>query len=99
MTVTALTPRQKEAARTPYKFEGKEVSLTRVKVMSAASLDVEDRVFPIDDFVELRVIGRVSNVHHKVNEKTGVLERIHDVKVIEAEFTHAWSPEDGEEYR
>lgn len=65
-------------------FEGKEVSATKAKITSTASLEVDDRVFHVDDYVRMVIEGRVVNVAHNVNDKSGDLERIHTIKAIDS---------------
>lgn len=73
---------QLEPARIP-DFEGHKVAQTKAKITSTTGLEVDDRVWRVDDFVRLEVEGRVVNVEHKVDEKTGDLYRIHTIKAID----------------
>ena len=65
-------------------FEGHEVCFTKAKITSAASLEIDDKAFRHDDIVQVLVEGRVTGIDHKVNDRSGKLERIHTIKVIEA---------------
>lgn len=66
-------------------FEGKDVALTKAKITSVG-LDIEDEVYRVDDYVRMYIEGRVSAVHHVVNEKTGGLERVHVIKAIDGKI-------------
>lgn len=74
-----------EAAEKPQipAFEGQEVQATKVSFTSGTNLEIEDGVYRSEDIVRFVVEARVSAVNHKTNEKTGGLERIHTVKVID----------------
>lgn len=65
-------------------FEGQDVAFTKAKITSAASLEIDDRVFRHDDIVRFVIEGRVTGVDHKVNDRSGNLERIHTIKAIDA---------------
>lgn len=67
-------------------FEGKAVQTTRLRVMSATNLEIDDRVLRTDQIVRLVIEGRVNGIHHKVNEKTGDLERVQTVKAMDVSF-------------
>jgi len=73
-------------------FEGKEVALTKAKITSIA-LRIEDRVFRVDEYVRMYIEGRVSGIDHKVNDKTGGLERIHVIKAIDGKVVEWDDPE------
>lgn len=68
------------------RFEGKEVATTKLVIGSARNLDIDDRVLRTDAIVRVAIEGRVTGVHHRVNERTGELERIQTVKAIDVEF-------------
>lgn len=65
-------------------FEGQEVAFTKGKITSAANLEIDDSVFRLDDIVQVLVETRVTGIDHKVNERSGKMERIHTFKAIEA---------------
>lgn len=67
-------------------FEGKTVHGTRLRVMSAMNLEIDDRVLRTDQIVRLVVEGRVNQISHKVDEKTGELMRIQSVKAMDVTF-------------
>jgi hypothetical protein len=64
-------------------FEGQEVSATKVSFASGTNLEVEDRVYRSEDIVRFVVEARVAGINHKTNEKTGLLERVHSLKVVD----------------
>lgn len=70
-------------------FEGKPVAAAKLRVMSAGSLDIADRVMRVDDIVYVLVEARVSQVHHNVNERTGDLERLQTARVLSVEVVDA----------
>lgn len=74
-------------------FEGQPVSTSKMKIISAAALEVDGAAFRIDDIVRVVVEARVSQVHHNVNERTGNLERVHTARPLTVEVA-PWNPED-----
>ena len=68
------------------KFEGSDVSGTKAKLTSVGALDVKDGVFMLDDMVRLVVECRVVRVDHAVNQTSGLLERVHTFKALEADI-------------
>jgi hypothetical protein len=64
-------------------FESKTVEHTKAKITSVARLDVDDKVFRMDDAVKVVVECRVEGIDHKVNAD-GALERVHLLKAIDA---------------
>lgn len=71
------------------KFEGKEVGFTGAKITSVGSLEIEDAIWPVDHYVRMVVECRVVGIDHKVNEKTGLLGRVHVLKAIDSQVI-AW---------
>lgn len=65
------------------KFEGQSVAATKATITSVSALEVGDRVFRLDQSVKLLVEATVASVQHKVNDKSGFLERIHTLKAID----------------
>lgn len=65
-------------------FEGEDID--------AFSIQMRQYTGPIEgplavgEFVELKVIVRVTNVTHSENARTGVLERRHTVKVMDIDI-------------
>jgi len=89
------TPHWETAAANPAKipqFEGQDVNFATAKLTSVSNLEIEDRVLKMDEMVRMFVIGRVVNVSHAVNERTGNLVRVQTIKVIEGEIVD-WSEE------
>lgn len=70
-------------------FEGKEVAATAAKVTSVSTLEIDDRVWRVDDFVKMEIEARVISVDHKVNERTGKLVRVHQIKAVDCRVV-AW---------
>lgn len=66
------------------KFEGQEVNDSRFKLTSVTDLEVDESAHRIDDIMRLFVEGRITRVDHVVDEKTGLLKRVHTIKVIDA---------------
>jgi hypothetical protein len=64
-------------------FEGEEVVATKGKITSVAGLEIEDRVFRLDESVKLVVEARVVGIEHKPNN-AGKLERVHTLKAIDS---------------
>jgi hypothetical protein len=64
-------------------FEGKDVAATAAKVTSVSTLEIDDRVWKVDEFVKMEIEARVVSVDHKVNERTGKLVRVHQIKAID----------------
>lgn len=64
-------------------FEGQMVNFTKASFTSGSNLEIEDKVFRTDEIVQFVVEARCAGINHKVNEKTGDLERIHSMKVID----------------
>lgn len=65
-------------------FEGNAVDFTKLKIVSAANLECDDQVFRHEDIVTILVEARIAGIDHKINDRTGKLERIHTAKAIEA---------------
>lgn len=74
-------------------FEGKPVEATRLKVTSPTHGLEIDKVLRMDDIIRVVIEARVSDVAHKVNERTGALIRHQSAKVISAALI-PWNPED-----
>lgn len=65
-------------------FEGRPVDGTVVKMSGAAPLDdLNDVVLGVDDMVQMLSMFRCVAVHHKVEEKTGKLIRVHVLRPAE----------------
>lgn len=91
---TPVEPEYEDRFKTPANipdFEGKPVGFTKAKVTST-TLDIDDQVFRLDEYVRMEVEGRISAVDHKVNDKTGALERIHTIKVVDSKILN-WEDE------
>jgi hypothetical protein len=71
-------------SETLYQFEGKNVKATAAKITSVAGLEIDDSVWRVDQYVRMVVECRVVAVDHKVNEKSGVLARVHLLKAIDS---------------
>ncbi len=72
-------------------FEGHEVHGTKLRLVSALALEIDDRVLRHDHIVRLAVEARIVGVDHRVNDRNGSLDRIHTAKVLEVEFL-PWTP-------
>lgn len=84
MSVTSIDVTHIQSAVTSIPdFEGQEVSFTRAKVAGTATQEIGDRCFPIDSTVKLVVECRVQGVNHDVDQKTGKLQRVHSLKVLD----------------
>lgn len=66
------------------KFEGEEVTGGSQVTLRQHKGDFEIPL-TVDEVVELRVIAKVSEVNHVVNQKTGLLTRVHVLQVQEVE--------------
>lgn len=64
-------------------FEGQSVDFTKASFTSGTNLEIDDKVFRTDEVVQFLVEARCAGINHKVNEKTGSLERVHSMKVID----------------
>lgn len=64
-------------------FEGNKVHRTKAQFTSATNLEVEDEVYRLDQVKRFYVEAKVVNVHHRVNEKTGELDRVQVLKVVD----------------
>lgn len=64
-------------------FEGEEVVATLAKITSVAGLEIEDRVFRMDETVRLVIEARVVDVGFKPNS-AGKLVRVHLLKAIDS---------------
>lgn len=90
--------RQEQAPVAPYDFEGATIAATSMKCSSASGLEIGDRRLKVDDLVEMTVVGRVTRVDHVMNEKSGHIERVHAVKVIQADYQRSYGPSGGVEF-
>lgn len=63
-------------------FQGKPVALTKIQFVGGAK-EIFDEDMEVDQIVSINVDGRVSGVSYTVNEKTGDLEQVVKVKVID----------------
>lgn len=66
------------------KFEGEEV-LGGPKVSVRQFKGDIDIPLTVDEMVELRVVAKVTEVNHVVDGKTGLLSRVHVLRVQEVE--------------
>lgn len=66
-------------------FEGNKVARTKAQFTSTSNLEVEDEVYRLDDVKRFYVEAKVVNIHHKVNEKTGELDRVQVLKVVDVQ--------------
>ena len=65
-------------------FEGHPVDATIVKVTGTAPLDdLTDVVLGVDDVVQMISQYRCVGVSHAVDEKSGLLTRVHHIRPIE----------------
>lgn len=76
-------------------FEGKPVETTKLKLTSLAGMDIDNATLRIDDLIHVKVVARVSQVHHDVAPK-GHMERIHTAKVLSVEIV-PWNEDDPED--
>lgn len=92
MSDLAIVPDHPDDANTPEEdkqlshipnFEGEEVTATKVKITSVAGLEIDDRVFRMDESVKLVIEARVVGIDHKPNA-AGKLERVHLLKAIDS---------------
>ncbi len=65
-------------------FEGEEVTGGSQVTIRQHKGDIEIPL-TVDELVELRVTAKVSEVNHVVNQKTGLLTRVHVLQVQEVE--------------
>jgi hypothetical protein len=65
-------------------FEGEPISFAVAKLSSANKIEVGDRMFKTDQKVVMVIELRVNNIAHPVNETTGLMTRVHGMKVIDA---------------
>jgi hypothetical protein len=79
MNVTSIVPVTNPIPH----FEGQEVASTRAKMTSVASLDVENVVLTTDETVRVVIEARVVGVDHRVNERSGLLERVQTLRPVE----------------
>ena len=64
-------------------FEGQVVAGTKAK-LGAAVLDIDDAFYSLDEVVRFTIEARVTNVNHVVNDVTGLLQRVHTLKLVDA---------------
>ena len=64
-------------------FEGQIVDFTKALFTSGTNLEINDAVFRTDEIAQFVVEARCAGVNHKVNEKTGAMERVHSMKVLD----------------
>jgi hypothetical protein len=64
-------------------FEGQIVDFTKASFTSGTNLEIDDAVFRVDEVVQFVVEARCAGIAHKVNEKSGAMERVHTMKVID----------------
>lgn len=64
-------------------FEGDEIEAFAATIRQHKG--AIDRPLLLDEFVQLKVIVRVAKVDHGVNQRNGVLERDHILKVMDIE--------------
>lgn len=74
-------------------FEGKTVAQTKAKITSTTGLEVNDQVWSLDEFVRMEIEGKVVAIDHKVDEKSGLLYRVHTIKAIDTRVL-SWGDED-----
>jgi hypothetical protein len=65
-------------------FEGETVTGGSQVTIRQHKGDIEIPL-TVDELVELRVVAKVSEVNHVVNQKTGLLTRVHVLQVQEVE--------------
>lgn len=66
-------------------FEGQTVHETKVKMASCPDVDMgSEDPLRIDQTIRMLVTARVARVDHVVNDKTGHLQRVHTLKVVDA---------------
>jgi hypothetical protein len=92
MSIEPGASKELEVRRLP-SFEGKPVSTTKIRIVSPVGLDIDNEVLRMDDIVRMVVEGRVTKVEHVVNDKSGEIERIQTIKVIEVGF-EPWGASD-----
>lgn len=83
------TPHWETAEGNPAKlpqFEGQDVAFAKAKLTSVSGLEIDDRLLRLDDMVRMYVEGRVVRIDHVVNDRTGHLERVQTIKVIEGQI-------------
>jgi hypothetical protein len=64
-------------------FEGDEIEAFSVTVRQHKG-EIAGPLL-LEEFVHLKVVVRVDDVNHRVNQRTGVLERQHILKIIDLE--------------
>ncbi len=64
-------------------FDGETVEAFTVKFRQYTG--PVDKVLALDEVVQVKIVAHVSNVDHGVNGKTGVLERVHLIKILDVE--------------
>jgi hypothetical protein len=67
-------------------FEGQDVATTKAKI-GATTLEIDDAYYSLDEVVRFVIETRVTNVNHVVNDVTGLLQRVHTLKIVEAQAT------------
>lgn len=87
--------RTEQAPKAPYEFEGETIDGTNMKCTSASDLEIGDRRLKLHDLVELKVVGRVTNVDHKYIEGKNRTVRVHTVKIVEVTYEQSYSPAGG----
>lgn len=65
-------------------FEGQDVATTKAKV-GATTFEIDDAFYSLDEVVRFVVEARVTNVNHVVNDTTGLLQRVHTLKVVDVQ--------------
>lgn len=78
-------------------FEGNKVHRTKAQFTSASNLEVADEVYRLDEVKRFYVEAKVVDVRHKVNEKSGELDRVQVLKVVDVQpitwdTPDAWKP-------
>lgn len=68
-------------------FEGQDVTFAKARLTSVSGMEIDDEVLHLDQIVSMNVEGRVIRIDHVVNERTGILERVQTIKVIEGQIT------------
>ncbi len=66
------------------RFEGEEVTGGSLVTIRQHKGDIEVPL-TVDETVELKVVAKVSEVNHVVNQKTGRLSRVHILQIQEVE--------------
>lgn len=64
-------------------FQGKPVSASKARVTGAPTIELDGETFEIDGVVRVSVEARVVAVTHEVDDRTGDMNRVHKLKVID----------------